>query len=60
MPLWQIFKYLWPFHEGLFRIWQNFEPSLAILFSTHWAKCIVVSDQTLMYHLAIWSQWLHC
>ena len=28
-PLWQNFKALWQFVEGLLSIWENFEPTLA-------------------------------
>ena len=42
--LWKILNCLWPFLEGLFIIWQNFEPAL-IVFYAFWRIYTVVNVQ---------------
>ena len=50
----QIWRNLWPFLEGLLRLWQNFEPNLAYFYAIG-QIFIVVNSQTLKNDLAIWS-----
>ena len=56
LPLWQHFINLYQMVQGLFNVWQIFEPTLA--------NCVfgpafnVVKGQILKNNLAIWSHWL--
>ena len=56
-PLGQTFKSILQTFEGLFSVWQSFEPTLAQIFMNFGQIWAFVSCQIMKNILAVWSHW---